>query len=372
MTAPNESPAPTIPDFQGDALAVAAYNDARTSYMSRESGAEEERTRTTFDKRRSMIRVEIDNAATLLDERKAMAEKALWMYATLYPLRVDGDTPTKPSFWEVVRTLGYASRLYQRAIVTAAEAVQAQSRRRRLEASEEELDQQLQRTLYLQADARKRSFEAPDGGLAAFHAQPFAATLRARVEEIKAERLQYAARLAAGDVPPAEQRDRDFAEHRISPLVPPFDGVTIVRVERYGSLAYFILQDLERKLYALAYDDRLEALIEHVVDVYWLVDSFKVRPAAGSTGWAMTITEHFSRNFNDPVEAHAEYRAARAALGVPRTDIPPMTPRRTLDSETDEADLIELLVTFAESNQLPGQETSGESAEMDAGESNGD
>ena len=368
LTASNDTTVPTIPDFQKDAEVVAAYNDARINYMNREASADEERTRATFDKRRAAIRVEIDSCAVLLDERKAIAEKALWMYATLYPLRVDGDTPTKPSFWETLRTLGYASRLYQRAIVTAAEAVQAQSRRRRLENSEDELDQQLQRALYLQADARKRALEAPDGGLAAFHSQPFAATMRARVEEINAERAQYAARLAAGDVAPPEQRDRDFAQHRISPLAPPFDGVTIVRVERYGGLAYFILRDLASKLYALAYDPRLEALIEHVVDVYWLVDSFKVRPTAGSTGWAMTITEHFSANFKDPVDAHAEYRAARLALSQPRGDIAPMTPRRTLDSETDEADLIELLVAFAESVPPPAQAAAAESADPETNE----
>jgi hypothetical protein len=346
VTQSTETTASTIPDFQADAQAVATYNDARVSYISREATDAEERTRTTFAKRRAAIRTEIDNAATLLYERKAIAEKALWTYALRYPLRVDQDTPTSPSMWEAMWSFGFANHLFKRAVVTAAEVVQAKSRRRRLEHDEDELDHQLQRTLFLEAEARKKSLEAPDG-LDAFHAQPMMAELHARVEAIAAERAAFAGRLAAGDVSPPEQRDRDLAERQILPLVPPCDGVTMVRVARYGSLAYFILRDLESKLYALAYDPRLEPLIGHVVDIYWLVDSFIVRATAGPIGWPMTLDEHFAAIFKETADARSECRAARLALSVPRTDITPMAVHQTLDGQSDEENLVELLASFA-------------------------
>lgn len=348
MTSPEELIAPTVPDFQADAEAVAAYDDARVSYLSRQATEAEERTRTSFAKRRAAIREEIDTTAALQEGRKAMAEEALWQYALRYPLRVVDDTPSRPSFWEAFWSFGFASRMYQRAIVTAAEVAHAKSRRRRLEQSEEELEHQLQRALYLQEEARKKSLEQPDGGLAAFHEQPAIAALRTRVEEINAERARFAARLAAGEVSHVELRDREFAQERIVRLGAPCDGVTIVRVTGYGPLTYFILRDLESKLYALAYDPRLEALIDFVVDVYWLVDAFCVRATSAPTGWPMTIAEHYATNFKDPEDARYAYRTERTALGAARMDVPPMTFRQSLDGQNDEARLIHILATFAE------------------------
>lgn len=357
MTSPADLIAPTIPDFQADAEAVAAYTDARVSYLSRQASDEEERTRASFARRRAAIRAEIDEAAGLQEGRKAMAEEALWQYALRYPLRVTGDSPSPPSLWESLWSLGFANRMYKRALVTAAEVDNAKSRRRRLEQSEEELEHQLQRALYLQEDARKKSLELPDGGLEGFYAQPAMAALRSRVEEINAERTRFAARLAAGEVSHVELRDREFAQERILPLEAPCDGVTIIRVARYADLTYFILRDLETKLYALAYDPRLEALIEYVVDVYWLVDSFRVRAALAPTGWPMTIAEHYVTNFKDPAEARYALNMERSALSVARTDVPPMRPRQNLDGQGDEAELIEILATFAAT--LPQPELEG-------------
>lgn len=357
-----ESAGPTIPDFQTDAEVVAAYTDARVSYESRAATEAEERTRTTFAKRRVAIRAEIDLVATLLYERKVTAEKALWEYANRYPLRVHDDAPARPSFWETLWSFGTAGYMYNRAVVTAAELAQAQARGRRLERDEDDLEQQLQRALYLLEDARKKNLENPDG-LKAFHAKPDIAAMHARVEAIGAERALYAERLAAGDVAPSEQRDREFAQHKILPLEAPIDGITIVRVARFGSLGYFILRDLERKHYALAYDPRLDPLIEHVVDVYWLVDAFKVRPTAGPVGWPMTITEHYAANFADPAEAHAEYRKARVSLSLPRIDIVPMTFTLTLDEPPPEVQLIELLAGYAANIPSATPVTDGEAPE---------
>jgi hypothetical protein len=145
-----------------------------------------------------------------------------------------------------------------------------------------------------------------------------------------------------GEVPPSEQRDREFAERRIAQLEAPFAGITIVRVARYGTLSYFLVRDLERKLFHLAYDPRLEPLIENVIDVYRLADSFETKLSRGADGRPLAVVDHYAANFKDEEVARSEYRRARTALRTPRTDIPPME-----FTEPAEAQLVELLATFA-------------------------
>jgi len=237
LTTSNDSTGPVIPDFEKDAQSIAAYDEARIRYERREAGDAEARTRSSFTKKRDAIRAEIAVAASLLDERRIKAEKAFKTYANRYPHRVDRNKPMRPSFWESLMSLGNAGRMFNRAVTTAAEAIAAQSLRRRKEHDEEELEQQLKRALYLQEDAIKKKLEGPEG-IAAFHARPGVDVLHKRVEEIKVERARYAQRLEKGEVPPAEQRDREFTERRIAQLEAPFAGVTIVRVARYGALSY--------------------------------------------------------------------------------------------------------------------------------------
>ena len=341
MTTSNDSTGPVIPDFEKDAQSIAAYDEARIRYERREAGDAEARTRSSFTKKRDAIRAEIAVAASLLDERRIKAEKAFKTYANRYPHRVDRNKPMRPSFWESLMSLGNAGRMFNRAVTTAAEAIAAQSLRRRKEHDEEELEQQLKRALYLQEDAIKKKLEGPEG-IAAFHARPGVDVLHKRVEEIKVERARYAQRLEKGEVPPAEQRDREFTERRIAQLEAPFAGVTIVRVARYGALSYFLLRNLERKLYHLSYDPRLEPLIENVLDVYRLADSFEVRLAKGADGRPMAVADHYAANFKDEEVARSEYRRTRTALRVPRTDLAPMT-----FVDPNEQQLIDLLANFA-------------------------
>jgi hypothetical protein len=341
MTTSNDDSGSNIPDFEKDAQSIAAYEDARVRYERREAGDADSRTRASFEKKRQAIRAEIAVAASLLEERKIKADKALRAYGARYPHRLDKNKPMPPSFWESLFSFGTAGRMYNRTITTAKDAVEAQSLRRRKEHDEEELEQQLKRAIYLQEEAIKKKLESPEGQ-ASFHSRPGVAVLHKRVEEIKAERARYAQRLEKGDVPPAEQRDREFAERKITQLEVPFAGITIIRVARYGSLTYFIVRDLERKLYHLAYDPRLEPLIENVIDVYRIADSYEVRLSRGDNGLAMAVADHYAKNFKDEEVARSEYRRARTALRTPRTDIPPMT---FVDST--EAQLLDLLAAFA-------------------------
>jgi hypothetical protein len=341
LTTSQDETGPHIPDFDKDAQAVAAYEEARVRYERREATDAEQRTRSVFEKKRDVIRAEIAVAASLLEERKIRAEKALKAYAGRYPHRIERNKPVRPGFWEQLFSLGGAGRMYNKAVECAAEALQAQSLRRRKEHDEEELEQQLKRALYLQEDAIKKKFESPEG-IEAFHSRPGVAVLWKRYQEIKAERANYADRLEKGMVPAEEQRDREFAERKVVQLEVPFNGVTIIRVVRYGPMMYFLLRDLERKLYHLAYDQRLEPIIDNVIDVYRLADAYEVRLSRGADGRPMTVADHYATVFKDEEIARIEHRKARTALRALRTDLPPI-----LAISAAESQLIELLANFA-------------------------
>ncbi len=341
MTTSHEHSGPNIPDFEKDAQSIAAYDEARLRFERREASDAESKTRAAFTKKRDAIRAEIAVAASLLEERRIKAQKALNHFAARYPHRMERNKPTKPSFWESFLSFGSAGRLYRRAVQASADATAAQSLRRRKEHDEEELEQQLKRAIYLQEESIKKRMESAEG-TDAFHARPGVGALYKRVEEIKAERAAYKARLERGEVPPLEQRDREFAERKIAHLEAPFSGVTVVRVVRYGDLAYFLFRDLERHLFFLPYDPRLDPLIENVFDVYRLADSFEAKLTRGQDGRPLPALQHYITNYKDEEVARSEFRKARTALRTPRTDIPPQT-----IVDPAEQQLIEMLAGFA-------------------------
>jgi hypothetical protein len=107
-------------------------------------------------------------------------------------------------------------------------------------------------------------------------------------------------------------------------------------------MMYFLLRDLERKLYHLAYDQRLEPIIDNVIDVYRLADAYEVRLSRGADGRPMTVADHYATVFKDEEIARIEHRKARTALRALRTDLPPI-----LAISAAESQLIELLANFA-------------------------
>jgi hypothetical protein len=337
----------TIPDFEKDAQAIAAYDEARLRFERREAGDAEAKTRATFAKKRDQIRAEINAANLIYEDRRDKAARALAHYSARYPHRMDGKRPLKPSFWEQLFSFWAAGRLFKKAVQTAADASAAQSARRRKEHDEEELEQQLKRTLYLQEEAIKKRLESQEG-TDTFHARPGVAALFKRVEEIRAERAAYQARLGAGGVSPQEQRDREFAQAKVERIEAPFEGYTIVRVARYGDLTYFILRNLERKLFWLPYDARLEPLIEHVFDTYRLADTLEAKLTRGPDQRPLPTLQHYLTNFKNEDVARSEFRKARTAFRTPRVDIPPMT-----GIDPDHQTILDLLANFAKTVGAP-------------------
>jgi hypothetical protein len=335
-----ESTGPEIPDFEKDAASITAYQEARQRFERREMQDAESKIRSQYAKRREAIRAEIAVAGSLLEQRVEKAQKALAAYARRYPKRMDRNKALKPSFMETLLSMGAAGRMYRATQRTAAEASDAHNLRRRKEHDEEELETQLKRALYLQEDSLKKRLTSQDG-IDVFHKRPGVEILWKRVEEIRKERVTYLARLERGEVPPAEQRDRDFAERKIHPLEMPFAGVLITQIASYGDLHYVIVRDLEKQLFALPYDPRLEPLLDQVFDVFRLADTYEAKLRRGSDNKPFTALDHFFACFKDEETARHEYRKQRTQLRQPR-DLPAMP----LDNPADQA-TVDLLVAFA-------------------------
>jgi hypothetical protein len=340
MTTSSETPGTPIPDFEKDAQSIAAYHDAKVRYERREMQDAEAKVRAQFATKREAIRAEIASAGMLFDERYAKWQKALGAYAARYPKNFELKRALKPSFWQSALSMGAASRMFRAIGRTNADVNEAQTLRRRREHDEEELENQLKRALFLQEDSFKKRLLSPEG-IEAFNRRPGVAVLWQRVQEIQAEREAYAARLERGEVGGQEQRDRDWAERKIERLELPFAGLMIAEVKTYGDRSYFLLRDLTRKLFALPYDPRLEPLMDQVVDVFRIADSFEAKLHRGADGKSFTSLDHFFTCYKDEEVARFEWRKQRTALRNPRT-----LEAMTVDDPNDQA-IIDILAKFA-------------------------
>ncbi len=351
MTTPNEEPQPVgaeptregppIPDFEKDAATLNTYREAKQRFERRESQDAESKVRMQFAKRREAIRAEIAVAGSLLDQRIEKAHAALTAYARRYPKNMDRVKALKPSFMENLFSMGAAGRMFKAVGRANSEATEAQSLRRRKENDEEELEKQLKRALYLQEDALKRRLgtaEMTDQ----FHRRPGVSELWEKVQEIQKERATYASRLGLGEVTPVEQRDRDWAERKIAHLEIPFTALLIVQVISYGDLHFFILRNLEKGLFALPYDVRLEPMLDQVFDLYRIADAYEAKLHRAPDNRIFTGLDHYFANFRDEETARHEYRKARTLLRTPREALT-ATP---VEEPTDQI-IIDTLANFA-------------------------
>jgi hypothetical protein len=358
LTTPNEEPqpaateppreGPAIPDFEKDAATLSTYREAKQRFERRESQDAESKVRIQFAKRREAIRAEIAVAGSLLEQRIEKAHQALTVYARRYPKNMDRVKALKPSFWESLFSMGAAGRMYRAVQRSNAEAMEAQTLRRRKENDEEELEKQLKRALYLQEDALKRRLGTPEM-TDQFHRRPGVSELWEKVQEIQKERATYVSRLALGEVSPVEQRDRDFAERKISDLEVPFSGMLIVQIASYGDLHFFILRSVEKQLFALPYDPRLEPLLDQVFDFYRIADSHEAKLHRAPDNRPFTALDHYFANFKDEEVARHEYRKARTLLRAPRE-----LPAATIQDPAEQT-IVETLANFARTLGPPAQ-----------------
>jgi hypothetical protein len=309
-----------IPDFAADAQAIAAFAAARERFERGEAQSAENEVRSSFQKKRDALQLEISTAESVIAERQERADKAVAAYARKYPQLVEKNKPRRPAFLQNLFSFGGAGRLYQATVDATADLNDARSLRRRKEHEEEELDKQLRRAMTQLEEQLKERVGSP-AHQEKFLSRPGNAEALKRVEAIHAERAAYAERLAKGEVPPLEQRDRHFTQIAAGPLEAPCAGVAIVGVEAYGDLCYLIMRDREKRHFYAEYDARLEPLSDSVFDVYRIADRFEAK-FHRRDGKPMSLADHLTEYLRDDELARAEARKVRAALRVQR-NLPP-------------------------------------------------
>jgi hypothetical protein len=333
-TAPAAPPPPrtdgvVIPDFADDARAVASFESARERFERAESQSAEDEIRMGFKKRRDALQIEVATAESLIAGRQAKWEKALETYGKRYPKSIEKGKARKPGFMQNLMSFGNAGRMYQATLDASADLNEARSLRRRKEHEDEEIETQQRRALAKLEETLKghaNSKETQDK----FLSRPGNAALAKRVQEIRAERTAYAARLEAGKVPPLEHRDRHFTQLDAAPLEAPFAGVAIVGVEAYGELCYLIFRDREKKHFHRPYDSRLEGLSDSVFDVYRIADRFEAK-FHKREGKPMNLSDHLTEYLRDDERAKSDARRIRAQLREPRTPKAQETDKSLMD-----------------------------------------
>jgi hypothetical protein len=331
-----------IPDFAADERAKQQYKTSLERRIKAYHAEQEAAVKRAFNSKRDALVAELGAAEMVIENRQRAASEAMALYRQRYPHRLVKGRAIKPSTMEWLMSFGVATRLHKAVMDANSAVIEAQSNQRRIAHKNEQLDSELGRAL-AQAEEKAKATTSSDEWLAELHRDKTMHGLKSQVDEIEKERAAFAKRLEAGRVPDTELRDRTFAEKGINALEIPLTGMMFYRVDRFGSLTYFIIRDLEKKLYALPYDPRLETIIDGVFDVYRVADAFDVRQRVHEESkLPFTILDHFYIcNDKQDIVARAAYREQRGWMknerGLPAT--PP--------SNDTERDVINLLAEFA-------------------------
>jgi hypothetical protein len=322
-TAPAAPPHPggaVIPDFAEDARTIAAFETARERFERAESQSAEDVIRLDFKRRREALQVEVATSEALIVERETKWQTALQTYGKRYPKSFEKGKARKPGFLANLFSFGGANKMYQATLDASADLNEARSLRRRKEHEDEELDN-LQRRALSKLEETLKDHAKKNEHQEKFLSRPGNAALAKKVQEIRAERAAYAARLEAGKVPALEHRDRQFAQLNAVPLEAPCAGIAIVGVETYGDLCYLIFRDRERNHFYRPFDPRLEGLSDSVFDVYRIADRFEAK-LHRREGKPMNLADHLTEYLRDDERAKSDARRIRAQLREPRNAKP--------------------------------------------------
>jgi hypothetical protein len=337
-----------IPNFREDERIQQQYKSSLDRRIKAYHAEAEAEVRRAFAQKREQIIAELKASELMIESRQKAASDAAAAYRTRYPARLVKGRPVRPSFLESLLSFGKASRLYNRVVEANSEVIEAQSNQRRLAHKDEELDNELGRAMNATMEKAKATTASPEW-LAEVHRDRAMADLKKRVDEIQAERANYARRLEQNRVSDEEMRDRTFAEQGIEPVDVPLTGIMFYRVLAFGDLAYYVLRDLEKRFFALPYDPRLESIIDGVFDVYRVADGLDVRQRVHSeTKVPFTPLDHFFVCCDkQDIVARAAYREQRVWIkenrGLPPTPAPSQMDR----------DIIKLLADFSETIPPP-------------------
>jgi hypothetical protein len=339
----SEGPIIAVPNFREDERVRARYASMLERRIKDQFAEHENSIRRNASDKRDELRAELDAAQTEWAKLRAIADAARVSYRAKYPQHVKKTRLIEPTLVENVRSLGLANKLYRAAEEAWRTAERAASDLRRIEHNDEHLEAELEKALG-RAPEISKDVTTSEKWLDEIHAKEELGGMKAKVEAIQAERDAYAERLATGMVGPEELRLRSFAEQNIKPMQTPVAGMMFYRFEKYGDEAYFIVRDIRKQLYALAYDRRLEPIIGGVYDVVRAGKDVEVRRTTRENSpIPMSLLDHFVRcSEKDDAAAQEAYRQYQELVKQPRS----FSTHAPFD-ET-EGQVIELLAKLAE------------------------
>ncbi len=300
-----------LTDFDRDEAIIADYEKAKQLYIRTLTEESEIKLRYGVAQQREAINIEIATLRNRAKEKLHEASAATAAYAVRLPHRVAKTGVTPPSLWERLVTMNQIDRFYRAAADAARdlEALNAAMRtdRERLDAMEREV----RRSIYLREEAARKHLETPEG-VAAFHAHAMNQRAFDDMQRVLRDRAAYDERVARGEVPPAEARDREMSQRRQRFARVPMLGVMIVRIVRYADLEYYVLRDLEQYEYLIACSPALEPLRDLVFDVTETPGGIEAALRYTTAEVPMRALDHLRATLSaaDAAEAYARHRTA--------------------------------------------------------------
>ena len=316
----SEGPVIAVPNFREDERVQTRYVSTLERRIKDQYAEHENSIRRNASEKRDELRGELEAAQTEWERQKTISDAARESYRAKYPQHVKKTRLVEPSMVENIRSLGAANKLYHAAEEAWRNAERAGGDVRRLEHNDEHLEAELEKALERAPDISK-DVTTSEKWLSEIHSEEELGGMKAKVEEILAEREAYATRLAAGRVPADELRMRSFAEQNIKPMQTPIAGMMFYRFEQYGDEAYFILRDIRKQLYALSYDRRIEPIMNGVYDVVRAGKEVEIRRTTRDNSQIpMSLLDHFVRcSDKDDAAAQEAYRLYQDVMKQPRT-----------------------------------------------------
>jgi hypothetical protein len=338
--------APAVPNFREDERVLARYKSMIERRIKDFASEYDNSVRRNASAKRDELQEELEEANAEWNRRTEALEAAREAYRKLYPHHVKKTRVVEPSVIENMKSLGAANKLYHAAQDAWKAAENAASNIRRIEHNEPQVEIEMQKALERSPQVVKE-VTTSEKWLAEIHQDEELAGVKAKVDEINAERESYAERLATGRVSNEELRLRAFGEGDIKKFQMPVSGVMFLRIDQFGPDAYVILRDTRKQLSALPYDRRLENVFAGVFDFTRNGKEFELRRALlPNSPMPLTLLEHFKKCSDTPQAAQEAYAAHQEFVHEKRAL--ETTPVNELDEMETKA--VELLAKFAGEN----------------------
>jgi hypothetical protein len=341
---PSSQPlAPAVPNFREDERVLARYKSMIERRIKDFASEHDNSVRRNASAKRDELHEELEEANAEWERRNEALEAAREAYRKVFPHHVKKYRVVEPTVVENMKSLGAAKKLYTAAQEAWKAAEHAASNVRRIEHNEPLIDVELQKAIEREPEVVKE-VTTSEKWLAEIHQDEELAAVKAKCDEIHAERDNYAARLEAGKVTNEELRLRAFGEGDVKKFTLPVNGVIFYGIDQFGPDAYLILRDTRKGLSALPYDPRLEPIIGGVFDFVRNGKEFELRKSLQpNSPLPLSLLEHFKKCSDNEEAAQEAYRAHQEFIHEKRALA--ATPVNEMDEM--ETTAIELLAKFA-------------------------